>query len=372
MRARRTDGPTVQFLVPHERDLRGAERLQPGRELDDAGEVGGAVSVAWHASVSACGAVSKLSTGGRFTAGPSGGSRSAAVDGWITTRTHILSREQAAPEGRIRDDLDAERARGGEHRDVDRGVLDVERERRVLDLHRGDGVHGVCAAKRGGEDFGEAEVARPCAHAPVRTWGTEGRETDALDELGHGADGDLDGRILVRALQVSSASVVVRQTEYADEMSVDACVKAEEIDGVDTQPLKRRRRGRTHMGGGAVDGAVGNLEAELGGEEDVGALARALELSGTQENRARTVPGHAPFPNQVLRIAVHVGGVPERAPGGAADRLDAPKPIAEKVAFPILQVGDMGAAGRACSSATASKLDELSTAYAMGVLFGQK
>jgi hypothetical protein len=70
--------------------------------------------------------------------------------------THKLASEEPASEGRVRDDLDAELAAGGEQ--VNLGVLNVEREGRVLDLHRGYGVHGVRAAQGVGRDFGKAEV----------------------------------------------------------------------------------------------------------------------------------------------------------------------------------------------------------------------
>jgi hypothetical protein len=59
--------------------------------------------------------------------------------------THVLPCEQPTSEGRIRNDLDAELARGGEQPDL--GVLDVERKRRIFDLHGRNRVDRVCAAE---------------------------------------------------------------------------------------------------------------------------------------------------------------------------------------------------------------------------------
>lgn len=59
--------------------------------------------------------------------------------------THILPGEQPTSEGRIRNDLDAELARGGEQPDL--GVLDVEGKRRIFDLHGRNRVDRVRAAE---------------------------------------------------------------------------------------------------------------------------------------------------------------------------------------------------------------------------------
>ena len=70
--------------------------------------------------------------------------------------TDISACEKATSDGRVGDDLDAELARGLQHRIL--FVLDVEGERRVLDLDRRDGVHGVCTAESRRRDLRQAEV----------------------------------------------------------------------------------------------------------------------------------------------------------------------------------------------------------------------
>lgn len=89
-------------------------------------------------------------------------------------RAFVLPREQPAAERGVRDDRDAQLPRRPQY--VDLGVLDVEREWRVLDLEGGDGVHGVRAAQGVGRALGEAEVL----------------DLALFHELGHGADGVLD------------------------------------------------------------------------------------------------------------------------------------------------------------------------------------
>lgn len=69
---------------------------------------------------------------------------------------HVFAGDEASPERRVRDDLDPELARRFEQPDL--GVLDVEREGRILDLQCQDGVHGVCAAERLFGDFRQADV----------------------------------------------------------------------------------------------------------------------------------------------------------------------------------------------------------------------
>lgn len=72
------------------------------------------------------------------------------------TRAHDVAREHAAAERRVRDDDDAEFARGAQQ--VDLLVLDVKRDRRVLDLECSDGVDRVGAPERRCRAFGYAEV----------------------------------------------------------------------------------------------------------------------------------------------------------------------------------------------------------------------
>jgi hypothetical protein len=65
--------------------------------------------------------------------------------------TYVLSGEQAASQGGVRDNLDAELSCSGKEADL--GVFDVEREGRVLHLHRSNRVNGVCTAESGGRNF---------------------------------------------------------------------------------------------------------------------------------------------------------------------------------------------------------------------------
>lgn len=60
--------------------------------------------------------------------------------------THVLSCEQAPSERRVRHHSDTELPRCAQ--DVRLRGLYVEREERVFDLDRRDGMHGVCAADR--------------------------------------------------------------------------------------------------------------------------------------------------------------------------------------------------------------------------------
>lgn len=67
------------------------------------------------------------------------------------------AREQAAPDGAVGDDGDAQLAARLE--DARPVRLDVQEERAVLDLVRGDGVHRVGAPDRGRRALGQPEVA---------------------------------------------------------------------------------------------------------------------------------------------------------------------------------------------------------------------
>ena len=73
--------------------------------------------------------------------------RQAASEVFVGERTGVeLTGQEALSERRVRDDGDPELAARVE--EVDLGRLDVRAERDVLDLQRGDGVHGVRAAQR--------------------------------------------------------------------------------------------------------------------------------------------------------------------------------------------------------------------------------
>lgn len=68
-----------------------------------------------------------------------------------TPCAYVLAREQAAAEGRVRDDRHTELTCGTQ--DVNLRVLDVKRERRVLDLDRGNWVDGLGAPERRSGDL---------------------------------------------------------------------------------------------------------------------------------------------------------------------------------------------------------------------------
>lgn len=67
------------------------------------------------------------------------------------------AREKPAPDGAVGDDGDAQLAARLE--DARPVRLDVQEERAVLDLVRGDGVHRMCAPDRGRRALGQPEVA---------------------------------------------------------------------------------------------------------------------------------------------------------------------------------------------------------------------
>ena len=70
--------------------------------------------------------------------------------------TYVSAREESAPEWGIGNDLDTELARGLEQADL--LVFYVKRKGRIFDLNCGNRVHGMCAAKCRGGNFGKAEV----------------------------------------------------------------------------------------------------------------------------------------------------------------------------------------------------------------------
>lgn len=70
--------------------------------------------------------------------------------------TDDLSSQETAAERRVRDDLDAEFAGGLQETDL--GVLNVEREGRVLDLDCSDWVHSMSSAQRLRGHLGKAKV----------------------------------------------------------------------------------------------------------------------------------------------------------------------------------------------------------------------
>lgn len=62
--------------------------------------------------------------------------------------THVLPGKEPAAERRVCHNGDAELP--CRPKDIDLGILNVEREWRVLDLHGRDRVDGLCAAESGG------------------------------------------------------------------------------------------------------------------------------------------------------------------------------------------------------------------------------
>lgn len=155
------------------------------------------------------------------------------------------------------------------------GVLDVEREGRVLDLDGGDRVHGVRTAERVGGHFGETEMLDLALSVVmlVSVHSYSSRRRVLLDQLGHGTDGALDGSARVGALSRWSedSNVCTKKQTY---------VQVVQVDVVGAQLLDRAVEGLAHVCGAAVDGRLANpakLEAELRGEEDFLALARLGE-----------------------------------------------------------------------------------------------
>ena len=140
------------------------------------------------------------------------------------------AREQAPAERAVGDDADAELAARVE--DV---ALDVAAEQRVLGLEGGDRVHGDGAPDRVGGGFGQAEVTHLAGG----------------DELGHRADGLLDGHVGIGPVQVV------------------------QVDVVEAEPGERTVDRRPHVRGSAVDLAhawldrAGSQDAELRGDHRV-------------------------------------------------------------------------------------------------------
>lgn len=84
----------------------------------------------------------------------------------MTSEVHQTAGEESASEGGVRDYGDAELAASVEERDL--GVLDVKCEGAVFNLHGGDGVHGVGAAKGGCGGVGDSQVLHLAGS--VRCW----------------------------------------------------------------------------------------------------------------------------------------------------------------------------------------------------------
>ena len=97
------------------------------------------------------------------------------------------ARQHASAERAVGDDADAELAAG-----VQDVTFDVAAEQRVLGLERGDRVHRDGPPDRVGGGFGQPEVAHLAGG----------------DELGHRADGLLDGHVGIGPVQVVQVDVV--------------------------------------------------------------------------------------------------------------------------------------------------------------------
>lgn len=164
------------------------------------------------------------------------------VLGKVVGRAQTAGEEAAAERG-VGDDGDAELAAGAQQV----VVLNVEREGRVLDL---DGVNVgdlAGAAQGGGAALAQAEVL----------------DLAGVLELLHGADGDLDGLVLVEAVAVVQVDVGQAQ---AGEGLVDGAVDVGWVVA------------GAALAGGGVEG-----DGELGGQENVVALAWVLLEPSAEE-----------------------------------------------------------------------------------------
>ena len=99
--------------------------------------------------------------------------------------------EEAAAEGAVGDEADAELANGGEYLG-----FNVALPEGVLGLESGDGVDFVGAADGGRGGFGEAEVLH----------------LSRVDELRHGSDGVFDGSVGIDAVLVVEVDVIDAET----------------------------------------------------------------------------------------------------------------------------------------------------------------
>lgn len=174
----------------------------------------------------------------------------------IVRRADAAGQETAA-EGRVRDGRDAEIATCLQ--EGDRGVLDVHREGGVFDLHGVDVDDLTGALQRFGAAFAQAEIF----------------DFAAVLKFLHLRDGDFDG---LRGLHA---------------------VAVVQVDGVDAETFQGFLAGCVDVFGFVADAALAGLGVdevgEFGGEEDL------LALSGVLLE---------PFAEEVLVVAVHVGGIP--------------------------------------------------------------
>jgi len=98
-------------------------------------------------------------------------------------------------------------------------------------------------------------------------------------------------------------------------------VEVPKVDAVDAEPLERFLKALVDESGRAIDLTRGRVEAKLGGEEDVGTLACALEPARCMTRARLLVIGvwtggttrREPFSDEYFRVPVHVCGVPVRA-----------------------------------------------------------
>src|SRR6266849_678406 len=167
------------------------------------------------------------------------------------------SRQEAAAEGRVGDEGDAELPTGGQ------GLLRrVPVEKRVLALHRAQAVDGMGPPDGRGRRLGEAEVA----HLAL------------LDEPGHGPHRIRDGDLRVHTVLVV------------------------EIDDIDAQPLETRVAGAADIRGTAVD--------------EIALAIRALDLAELRGEHRLVAPTLERPAQQLLVVSptVHVRGVQEVDP----------------------------------------------------------
>jgi hypothetical protein len=92
-------------------------------------------------------------------------------------------------------------------------------------------------------------------------------------------------------------------------------VEVKQINAVYSKSLEARLHGGLDVLRAAVEREV-RAVPDLGADENIVALAGALEpefASGQFLDQANFQGGDTPFPNEVLRVDVDVGGIPECA-----------------------------------------------------------
>ena len=90
-----------------------------------------------------------------------------------------------------------------------------------------------------------------------------------------------------------------------------------QVDGVDAEVLQARLCRLANVFWGALDREVGRVEPELGRKEDVLALfGVAGQPMLREDTHKRESKRRAPFANELLRVVVDVGSVPESAARG--------------------------------------------------------